>query len=83
MRGVNKLVVEIKDPDSQYFDRCLLFLRPHNGGVPQNELNDGARKLLNSVMNSGKKRHSLPIAAAVFLTIAAALCGVLIGVLIF
>lgn len=79
MRGVNKLVVEIRDPDSRYFDRCLLFLRPQNRNTPQNELNDEAQRLLGSVLCEQKKRRPLLVPVLVLIA-AAAVGGILIGV---
>ena len=33
MKGVNKRVVEIAEPDSEYIERVLVFLRPQSGSV--------------------------------------------------
>ncbi len=33
MKGVNKRVVEIAEPDSEYIERVLVFLRPQSGAV--------------------------------------------------
>lgn len=49
MRGVNKLIVEIKDTNSEYFDRAILFLKPEKLGTEQTELNESAQKLLDEV----------------------------------
>ena len=59
MRGVNKLVVEIKS-DGEYFEKALLFLRPDKRDAPQREISDGAEKLLNKI-NTKKptKKQSL------------------------
>lgn len=81
MRGVNKLVVEIKDTDSRYFDRCLLFLKPQSEPVPQSELSENAEKLLNSVMN-GKKGHRMPVGAAILMTVLGAVIGAAAGFLL-
>lgn len=59
MRGINKLVLEVK-PDDEYFEKALLFLKPVCTEKPQHEISDGAEKLLNRVKekNSKKKKHS-------------------------
>ena len=59
MRGVNKLVLEIK-PDGEYFEKALLFLKPDKKDLPQKEITDGAQRLLQEI-NTKKppKSHSL------------------------
>ncbi len=56
MRGVNKLIVEIKDAENEYFDRAILFLKPDKLTADQTELNKGAEELLEAVKH-GEKRH--------------------------
>ena len=48
MRGVNKLVLEIKS-DGEYFEKALLFLRPDKKDLPQKEITDGAERLLQKI----------------------------------
>ena len=60
MRGVNKLVIEIK-PENEYFEKALLSLKPTTADKPQHEISDNAEKLLNNIKdnkNSKKKKHS-------------------------
>ena len=59
MRGVNKLVLEIKS-DGEYFEKALLFLKPDKNNLPQKEITDGAERLLQKI-NAKKppKSHSL------------------------
>lgn len=61
MRGVNKLIVEIKDTENEYFDRAILFLKPDKLMTDQAEINRNAQKLLSEVHNSGinKSRKKL------------------------
>ena len=49
MRGVNKLIVEIKDTENEYFDRAILFVKPNMASAEQSELDKSARKLLSAV----------------------------------
>lgn len=57
MRGVNKLIVEIKDTDSEYFDRAILFLKPEKLGIEQSRLNESAEKLLEKVKGGTPHGH--------------------------
>lgn len=72
MRGVNKLVLEVK-PDGEYFEKALLFLKPEKQNVPQKEISDGADKLLKRIEESKtESRKGVTIAAAVIGTAAGA-----------
>ena len=65
MRGVNKLIVEIKDTDSEYFDRAILFLKPEKLGTEQSELNESAERLLERVRSGAPVSRGRVWAAAV------------------
>lgn len=60
MKGINKLVLEVR-PDDEYFEKALLFLKPAANEKPQHEINDGADKLLKRVKekHDKKKKHSI------------------------
>ena len=58
MRGVNKLIVEIKDTNSEYFDRAILFLKPEKLGTEQSELNESAERLLERVRSGAPRSRS-------------------------
>lgn len=57
MRGVNKLVVEIKDTENEFFDRAILFLKPNKVTVEQSEINLGAERLLKEVRDGRNRRR--------------------------
>lgn len=83
MRGVNKLILEIKNTENEFFDRAILFLKPEKMTADQSQLNENAQKLLSAVkMDSfNKKRRrriGLIIAGAVLLVGGAVLAIVLI-----
>ena len=72
MRGVNKLVLEVK-PDGEYFEKALLFLKPEKQNVPQKEISEGADKLLKRIEESKtESKRGVTIAAAVIGTAAGA-----------
>lgn len=78
MKGVNKLIVEIKDTDSEYFDRAILFLKPEKLGARQSELNESAEKLLERVKDGTPRstidrRLWISIAIAALLSVLAVL----------
>ena len=72
MRGVNKLVLEVK-PDGEYFEKALLFLKPEKQNVPQKEISDGADRLLKRIEETkAESKKGVTIAAALIVTAAGA-----------
>lgn len=71
MRGVNKMVIEVKSPENEYFERAILFLKPESGGASQSELSSGAEKLLASVKR--RKNSGVPLPLTLLIAAAAAL----------
>lgn len=59
MRGVNKLVMEVKS-DGKYFDKALLFLKPEHANTAQKEISDGAERLLRRIGERGAKKTAAP-----------------------
>lgn len=59
MKGINKLVMEVR-PDDGYFEKAILFLKPVTTEKPQHEISDGAEKLLSKIKDNQnkKKKHS-------------------------
>lgn len=57
MRGVNKLIVEIKDTENEYFDRAILFVKPDKAVSSQSELDQSARRLLSAVKSGKDERR--------------------------
>lgn len=55
MKGVNKLVMEIKS-DGDYFEKALLFLKPGSAQLSQTELSEGAERLLGRVKENKQKK---------------------------
>ncbi len=55
MRGVNKLVLEVR-PEGKYFDKALLFLKPEQAGASQREISDGAERLLRQITQQDCKK---------------------------
>lgn len=55
MKGVNKLVLEIK-PDGEYFEKALLFLKPGSAEFSQSEISEGAERLLGRVKENKQKK---------------------------
>ena len=79
MRGVNKLIVEIKDTENEYFDRAILFLKPNKAAAEQSELDKSARKLLSAVRDgSAAKIICIPLCVVLGILAAAALTALIV-----
>ncbi len=63
MRGINKLVLEIK-PDDEYFEKALLFLKPATTEKPQHEISEGADRLLSRIKEAKPKKKKRSLIAA-------------------
>lgn len=57
IRGVNKKVIEINHPDSVYFERAVLYLRPDIAEVPMQEAQAETEAYLRSAPSGRRKNH--------------------------
>ena len=73
MRGVNKLVIEVR-PESEYFEKALLFLKPEKQELPQKQISDNEEKLLNDI-NSSKNNKTNTDKAPIFLLLTGIAAG--------
>lgn len=56
LKGVNKRIVEINDPDSLYFERAVFYLRPNVSIIPDMIPHDEAERLYSRIAPYNKKR---------------------------
>ena len=82
MKGVNKLVVEIKDTESEYFDRAILFLKPGKLNAGQTKLNDSAMRLLNEVGRTAQRKSRKNTVLLVCGAAAAVILAVALGIIL-
>lgn len=71
MKGVNKMVIEVKS-DGRYFDRALLFIKPEQVNAPQHEITDGADRLLEKLSERKPAQNAKTALAAILGTLAGA-----------
>ena len=50
IKGVNKKVIEINNPNSCYFDKVILYLKPNNDIQSSNELSFEVDRYLKSLI---------------------------------
>ena len=58
VKGVNKKIVEINNPDSLYFEKAIFFVRPNIADVSAKLLSIEARNYMKSLMPQESRRKS-------------------------
>lgn len=78
IKGVNKKIIEINAPDSLYFEKAVLYVRPNVAILPEAISQREAQRILSALIPDKKPKNShsrlkKAVCAAVVLTIIAAL----------
>lgn len=77
VKGVNKKIIEVNNPDSIYFEKAVFYLRPHIRELPAEITNGEIEKYILHTGLEAPPRHRhifLMRLSAILLLIAAALC---------
>lgn len=53
LKGINKQIIEIKCPESEHFEKILLFMKCENGYVPVKHLGSEIYEYYTNLMNEG------------------------------
>ncbi|WP_024859657.1 hypothetical protein [Ruminococcus flavefaciens] len=79
VKGVNKNIIEIQNPDSLYFEKAVLYVRPNVTVFPEAVRRKEAERLLHSLMpdKGTGKRNRLKKA------VLAALLALFLGIVLF
>lgn len=75
IKGVNKKVLEVNNPQSIYFEKAVLYIRPNLSGVSYKTLCREARELLQSMSPKPPKYAVMRRVALIAAFFASALCG--------
>lgn len=81
IKGVNKQIVEINNPQNEYFEKAILYIRPSKQTIPTKELNIEAMEYLNRL-----GRRKAPVRWGTVFTVAgcvSAIGALVAGILIF
>ncbi len=49
IKGVNKQIIEVCDPENKYFEKAVLYIRPEYADVPNGKICSSAKKLVNKM----------------------------------
>ena len=74
LKGVNKTIIEVNNPDSIYFEKAVFYLRPHVRTLPEEIKADEISQYIAQIGPScdrGRKRKLFILLAALAVTAAA------------
>lgn len=57
LKGINKQIIEIKCPDSEHFEKILLFIKNDKGYVPVAQLGAEIYEYYSSLVGDGRKKQ--------------------------
>lgn len=72
IKGVNRRVIEINNPDGEYFEKAILFVKPEKSGDNPKILRSVAMEYLSDIdeNNRRKRRRIAVIMSAVLVALA-------------
>lgn len=78
IKGVNRKIIEIKSPESAYFEKAILYVRPDMSSAPTQLLRREAEIYISGVSRKRRKNSSniiFPILSIVLLSVIIILSG--------
>ncbi|MDR2531278.1 MAG: hypothetical protein LBC82_00325 [Oscillospiraceae bacterium] len=63
LKGVNKLIIEVSNPESDFFERAIFFVKPEKSDTATRDLNDNVRTLVGraeAASKAGKLKTKKP-----------------------
>ncbi|MDE5946168.1 MAG: hypothetical protein K2G63_02500 [Oscillospiraceae bacterium] len=83
IKGVNKKIIEINNPESIYFEKAVFYLRPEVMELPQQIAEDEIERYISRLGISGQRKKQKNYFSVALLTfIAIALCFLSVIVLL-
>lgn len=83
IKGINKQILEVTNPESPYFDRIIFFVKPAGQSVEESTLKSEALKISASVKKPPKsKRTKKQIFQTIGLLILGLCAGASLGVIL-
>ena len=61
LKGVNRQVVEISQPENKYFERILLFVRPEYSGMSEARLSQQAERAVPDAPRPPEEKKRRPL----------------------
>ena len=79
VKGVNKLIVEVSNPNSEVFERAIFFVKPQMKNTSPHELNKNANAL---IVSASKPKKSNVVSTGIAIAGAAGLGAAITAVLL-
>jgi hypothetical protein len=57
IKGVNKLIVDVANPNSEFFERAIFFVKPQMKDTSPTELNKSANALITEQVSNKATKH--------------------------
>lgn len=82
IKGVNKRIVEINNPQNEYFEKAILYIRPEKHALPPAAISLEAKEYLNRLKpREAPKRKLSPVFILILSGIAVTLLIILLLIL--
>jgi len=67
LKGVNKLIIEVSNPESEFFERAIFFVKPEKGNILSRDVNEGVMNIMGradsisayTTKPKGRKKYAL------------------------
>jgi len=59
LKGVNRMVLEVNQPDNKYFEKMIFFVKPEFSGLSDTKLREQARRALINAERPPKSRKDI------------------------
>lgn len=82
IKGVNKKIIEINNPNSEYFDKVVLYIKPNIEVRSNGELSYEVSRCLKSITNSKSIEKKSSITTVYIITLAIILIATIVFILI-
>lgn len=84
LKGVNRQIVDIPQPESAYFERAIFFVKPECASVSESKLRKKADEMAKSTAcpPDSKKRRKSPVIANILLLVSGAGAGAFLTLLL-
>ena len=85
IKGVNKRIIEINNPQSIYFEKAIFYLKPNVSQLPDSIAQSEVQRYISLIgleTDYENKRKAFVIKTFVYSSIAAILAGILIAVIV-
>ncbi len=82
LKGVNRQIVEINNPENEYFEKAILYVRAEKAFLPKKDLIGEADSYLSSLekRNTDRKAAAMRILTVVF-TAVALICAAALAII--